>query len=131
MSCCGGDERSSFQAQACVERGLRTRRELPLPMAGAWLTNAEGLRARFSLGLDEQGRIAAVRFQCSPCVTLIAYCQALAELEAGHPLSVSPTCDTEDLVARVAGVPPFRQDRAALATAAWRAALLQASTESA
>lgn len=126
-----GGAGARWQVQTCVDRGLRTRREPPLPTVGAWLENAEGLRARFSLRRDGRGRLMAVRFQCSACVTLIAYCQALAEHETGRPLAPSPVLEADQLALKVAGVPPFRQDRAALAVAAWRAALLQANTESA
>lgn len=120
--------RPRWRVQDCVERGLRTRRAELLPYLGAWLENAGGLRARFSLEVAA-GHVARVHFECTPCVTLVAYCQALAEYETGRALAATPALDAEALAGRLEGVPPARQDRAALAVAAWRTAILQAAAE--
>lgn len=112
----------------CLERGLRTRRAPPLPYAGEWVETPQGLRARFSLAIRD-ATIAEARFEATPCATLVAYCAALAECETGRPLHSAPGLDAEALVALLHGVPPARQDRAALAVAALRAALLTTDRE--
>lgn len=112
----------------CLERGLRTRRAPPLPIAGAWIETPQGLRARFSLAIRD-GTITEARFEATPCATLVAYCQALAEYAAGRPLDATPGLDAEALVASLEGVPPARQDRAVIAVAALRATLLTSTEE--
>ncbi|TFH87159.1 hypothetical protein EQG41_07010 [Billgrantia azerbaijanica] len=112
----------------CLERGLRTRRAPPLPHAGEWIETPQGLRARFSLALRD-ATIAEARFEATPCATLVAYCQALADHETGRPLHATPGLDADALAALLQGVPPARQDRATLAVAALRAALLTTHKE--
>lgn len=115
-----------FDVHACFQRGLVTRRQPPLD-AGEAITSASGLWARFSMELDESRRVADVRFDCSTCTTLIAYCQALAELARGAGLDRTEAFGTEWLVSQLPGVPAPKQDRAVLATAAFRAAALTAA----
>lgn len=121
MSCCHVPARP-LRLQDCLERGLRTRRAAPLSHRGAWIETPRGLRARFSL-VVERALIAEIRFEATPCATLVAYCQALAEHETGRPLAVAPGLDAVALVALLAGVPPVHRDRAVLAVAAWRTAI--------
>lgn len=107
----------------CLERGLRMRRASPLPITGEWIQTAQGLRARFSLDLREDS-IADIRFESTPCATLVAYCQALADHETGRPLTSAPSVTADGLVALLEGVPALRRDRAILAVAALRATIL-------
>ncbi len=121
MSCCPVPARA-LTLQDCLERGLRTRRAAPLSHLGAWIETPGSLRARFSLAV-ERAVIAEIRFEATPCATLVAYCQALAEHEAGRPLAAAPGLDARALVALLVGVPPAHRDRAVLAVAAWRTAI--------
>lgn len=110
-----------LRLQDCLERGLRTRRAAPLPHLGEWIETPQGLRARFSLAV-ERAVIAEIRFEATPCATLVAYCQALAEHETGRLLAASGL-DARALVALLAGVPAAHRDRAVLAVAAMRTAI--------
>lgn len=107
----------------CLERGLRMRRAPPLPGTGEWVETPQGLRARFSLDINEDS-IGEIRFESTPCATLVAYCQALAEHETGRPLMAAPSVTADGLVVLLEGVPALRRDRAILAVVALRAAIL-------
>lgn len=102
---------------------MRMRRAPPLPITGEWVVTPQGLRARFSLNLQKDN-IAEIRFESTPCATLVAYCQALVEHERGRALMSAPSVTAETLVALLEGVPALRRDRAILAVAALRAAIL-------
>ena len=128
MACCNGAPARPLRLHDCLERGLRTRRAPPLPHTGEWIETPLGLRARFSLAVRD-GTIAEARFEATPCATLVAYCQALAEYAADCPLDATPGLDAEALVASLEGVPPARQDRAVIAVAALRATLLTSTEE--
>lgn len=129
MTCCDTTAGSLLRVHDCLERGLRTRRAPPLPVTGDWVETPHGLRARFSLAIRDASIIEA-RFESTPCATLVAYCEALAECETGRPLAAAPALDAEGLVATLAGVPPGRRDRAVIAVAALRAAILTCTKES-
>ncbi|WP_440997844.1 iron-sulfur cluster assembly scaffold protein [Arhodomonas sp. SL1] len=116
-----------MSAHDCLERGLRTRRRPALALTGDSVCAASGLQARFSAGI-EGGRIRDLRFECSACVTLIAYCQALVDTAIGQPVGEGVVSDAGELMTRVQGVPPALQDRAAIAVAAYRAAMHRAQT---
>ncbi|WP_163559949.1 iron-sulfur cluster assembly scaffold protein [Halomonas sp. NO4] len=122
------DAPRSLRLPECLERGLRTRRAPPLPHLGEWVETPQGLRARFSLAIRDD-TLVDVRFEATACATLVAYCQALADHETGRPLDATPSLDADALAARLEGVPPARQDRAILAVAALRAALLMTTKE--
>lgn len=109
---------------------MRTRRAPPLPVQGDWVETPQGLRARFSLAIHDGG-LAELRFESTPCATLVAYCEALTRFEAGGALEAAPSCDVASLVTSLAGVPPDRRDRAVIAVAALRAALHVAKQPSA
>jgi NifU-like protein involved in Fe-S cluster formation len=104
------------------ERGFRRSRETPLALQGEAQTNAEGHFARFSLELTGD-RIADLRFQASPCATLIAYCELIAETLPGARLDIAGALTGADLVEKLPGVPAIKRDRAALAAAALQSAL--------
>jgi NifU-like protein involved in Fe-S cluster formation len=105
------------------ERGFRRNREAPLPIQGARCASADGNDASFSLAVNGQ-TIAAVCFQASCCATLIAYCQYLAEIAPGFRFAIARRLTARNLVASVPGVPALKQNRAVLAIAAFRAALI-------
>lgn len=106
----------------CFGRGLRTRRLTPLETAGVRVTNGNGLWACFSVQI-RQGMLADVRFNCASCTTLIACCQALAELGCCGTLDAAAALDEAQLLARLPGIPVEKQDRARLAARALYAVL--------
>jgi hypothetical protein len=124
QGCCGVAARRSVSD--CFDRGLRRNRLPPLEIEGPALRDANGLEARFSLTI-EYGRIANVRFRVTSCVALVAYAEVLAEeavvLSPQSAAAIAPSA----LIALLDGVPAFRRDRAGLATAALRAAILSAT----
>jgi NifU-like protein involved in Fe-S cluster formation len=107
------------------ERGFRRNRETPRAIAGATCRGAEDNTASFSLNV-ENGRIAAVGFQVSCCATLIAYCEYLAEIAPGFSFAIARELTAANLVDSVPGVPALKRDRAVLAIAAFRAAVVAA-----
>lgn len=129
MNCCRRSAGGSPSLHECLERGLRTRRALPLPVVGTWVETPQAMRARFSLAIHDN-TLTEARFEATPCATLVAYCEALAEHEAGRGLGEVPSLDAAGLVALLKGVPPGRQDRAVIAVAALRAAILSLPQES-
>ncbi|MPZ36721.1 MAG: hypothetical protein GEU95_01440 [Rhizobiales bacterium] len=107
------------------ERGFRRSREPLRAIVGATCTSAEDNTAAFSLDIVD-GRISAVGFHASCCATLIAYCEYIAEVAPGFELAIARELTAANLVASVPGVPAPKRDRAVLAIAAFRAALLAA-----
>jgi hypothetical protein len=107
------------------ERGFRRNREAPRAVAGASCTGAEDNTAAFSLDVAD-GYIAAVGFRASCCATLIAYCEYIAEIAPGFGLSIARGMTAANLVDSVPGVPALKRDRAMLAIAAFRAAVMAA-----
>jgi NifU-like protein involved in Fe-S cluster formation len=107
------------------ERGFRRNREAPHAIVGASCIGAEDNTAAFSLDVAD-GRIAAVGFHVSCCATLIAYCEYIAEVTPGFRLALARELTAANLVDNVPGVPALKRDRALLAIAAFRAALLAA-----
>ena len=103
------------------QRGLRTRRKPPLGWRGDTVDGL-GLWASFSLE-TAAGRIAAARFRCAGCTTLVAYCQALTEAVAGLTPGAASRLSAEDVAGLLSGVPVRHRDRAVLALAGLRAAL--------
>jgi NifU-like protein involved in Fe-S cluster formation len=119
-SCCGVVPR--FTVSELFERGRRRMREAPLAAEGEPISDAEGNAARFSV-LIEDDRLADARFRATPCTTLIAYCQGIAELLPGFRLDVVAALTAAELIAALPGVPEAKQQRAVIAIAAFRAAL--------
>jgi NifU-like protein involved in Fe-S cluster formation len=107
------------------ERGFRRNREAPRAIVGATCSGAEDNTAVFSLDVQD-GRIAAIGFHASYCATLIAYCEYIAEIAHGFSPAIARALTAANLVDSVPGVPPLKRDRAVLAIAAFRAALLAA-----
>jgi NifU-like protein involved in Fe-S cluster formation len=107
------------------ERGFRRSREEPLAIEGETCTGAEGNDASFSLDAPD-GKITAVSFRASCCATLIAYCEFIAEIAPGFQLEIAREITAANLVDSVPGVPALKRDRAVLAIAAFRAAVMAA-----
>ena len=107
------------------ERGFRRNREAPHAIVGAPCIGAEDNTLSFSLDVAE-GRIARVGFHASCCATLIAYCEYIAEIAPGFSLMIARELTAANLADSVPGVPALKRDRAVLAIAAFRAALLAA-----
>ncbi|HEX5777507.1 MAG TPA: iron-sulfur cluster assembly scaffold protein [Xanthobacteraceae bacterium] len=124
-ACCSVTPR--FAVAELFERGFRRNRQEPLAVQGETIVDAEGNSARFSVQLDG-GKIAELRFRASSCTTLIAYSEALAELLTGFDAAMAAQYAPQNLVAALPGVHPLKQNRAVLAVAALRAALLTAAT---
>lgn len=124
-ACCGGGNAGRpLSVSDCFDCGLRRRRRAPLPIEGHARSDGNGLSAAFSIRLCDGGdTIGDVGFRADTCVTLIAYCERLAELATGRSLGAAARLSAPDLVAELAGVPPLKQDRATLTVAAFRAAL--------
>jgi NifU-like protein involved in Fe-S cluster formation len=95
-----------------------------LPVVGAVREDDEGRFARFSLRIDGDV-ITDVRFQVSPCVTLVAYCELAAEWVTGQTLpAVARRIRAADLAAELPLVPVAKRARALLASQALIASLV-------
>src|SRR5262245_42820130 len=123
-ACCSVTPR--LTVSELFERGFRRNRTAPLPIEGAAFTDTEGNSARFSVDVTSE-TIAGVSFRASSCATLIAYCEYLAEVTPGFRLDIANAFTATSLVEALPGVPALKRARAALAVAAFRAALAQAS----
>lgn len=80
--------------------------------------------ASFSLKL-EGDHIADVSFRSTTCITLVAYCECLAEMVEGLTLRDAVVASS-GLSNRLSGVPIMKQHRAALAGSAFLAAVQEA-----
>ncbi|HYP08952.1 MAG TPA: iron-sulfur cluster assembly scaffold protein [Bryobacteraceae bacterium] len=80
-------------------------------------------RAGFALSLDANGRIAAVDYRCTTCMTLVALCEHVAEQLRGATLEQALSLSAGELLCRHPEVPTIRRSRAHLAVAAAHAAL--------
>ncbi len=118
--CCSATPR--FTVSELFERGFHRRRLAPLPIEGGACADAAGNFARFSLAVTD-GRIGAVRFHCSSCATLIAYCELIAAIVPGLTPEIARAVPAQQLIETLPGVPAYKHDRAVLAVAAFRAAL--------
>lgn len=107
---------------AYFEQALHRNRQLPLPVEGELRFRSSQLMARFSVQLDGD-RIRAVAFKASTCITLLAYCELLAEWATGRALADANGIAPTDLVVALPGVHPLKHGHAALAVIALQAAL--------
>lgn len=112
----------------CLERGMETRRRPAMPLRGRAIRAVSGLEASFSADVRRH-RMRALRFECSTCVTLVAYCQGVVDLLEGEAAGTSAVPALDELVACVRGVPATMQDRAAIALGAYRALITTISSE--
>ena len=107
------------------ERGFRRNREAPLPIEGAACMGPENNAVSFSLDAAD-GKITAIGFRATTCATLIAYCEFIAAITPGFRLEIAHGLTAENLIEGLPGVPALKRDRALLAIAAFRSALLAA-----
>ena len=126
-ACCSVTPR--FTVADLFERGFRRNRTAPFAIEGGAIADVEGNSARFSVTLDGT-KLADLRFRVSSCTTLIAYSEALAQLLRGLDAGLAAQFTPRELVAALPGVPALKQNRAVLAIAALRAALVAAHTNS-
>jgi NifU-like protein involved in Fe-S cluster formation len=122
-ACCGATLLRTVSE--LFNRGFQRNRAAPCAIGGMTRSDGDALTACFSLELDGD-RLAQIGFRASSCATLIAYCELVAELATGQPLGIAARLTPAQLVAELSGVPLLKQDRAALAVAAFHAALVAA-----
>lgn len=130
VDCCSGQR--CFSVFSCFERGLITRRRPPLAVQGESIALGS-LWAAFSMSLGQHGRMV-LRFQSAHCTTLIACCQALAELYCGAPRQALQALSRDELLrsllAQLRDLPASRHDRALLAVCAFKSALYTSDYQS-
>src|SRR4051812_40012602 len=124
-ACCSVTPRRTVSE--LFERGFRRNRAAPLSIEGPQLTDAEGNAAGFSLDVVD-GQVAGLGFRATTCATLIAYCELIAEIVPGSRLEIARELTAANLVDALPGVPALKRERAMLAIAAFRAALITASS---
>jgi len=120
LPCCGVSPRRSVSA--LFDRGYRRARLAPLASQGEPRRDGNGFTAQFSLAVED-GAIEGVGFRASTCVTLVAYCELVAELAAGQTVADAARLSPAALISELEGVPPAKRDRAFLAIGAFRNAL--------
>src|SRR3954468_16847580 len=123
MSCCGVAPQRNVGD--LFDRGRRRSRQPPFPAEGDEHRDDNGLTVRFSLAL-ENGKLAGIGFQATTCITLVAYCELIAELMNGEDISRAARFSPADLIAELPDVPLLKRDRAPLAIAAFRDVLAAA-----
>jgi NifU-like protein involved in Fe-S cluster formation len=112
-----------------IDRGLRRSRRGSLPIAGDARSDDAGRFARFSLRVDG-GVITEVAFETSFCVTLIAYCEVLAERVTGLTIrAAAGRIRPLELTSALPLVPAEKRNLALLGSQALMAAVLQAAKE--
>lgn len=95
----------------------------PLPASGGELvTGMDGAGVQV-LAEVAAGRVAAFTYRASSCATLVAYAEVLGELVVGLRPAEAMQITPERLIAALAGVPVYRQERAVLVARAWWSAL--------
>ena len=103
-------------------QALRRSRGPLIGTPGHVVFGADGVQALFAID-GAAGRIAAATYRCTTCVTLVAFCEHLAELVHGATLEQAASLRAADLLALHREVPDGRTDRASVAVAALHAAL--------
>ncbi|MCP4582481.1 MAG: hypothetical protein GY839_12795 [candidate division Zixibacteria bacterium] len=105
------------------DQGYRRSRDHKLPFRGKTVKNSSKLAAQFNVDvLDDH--IRAINYKCTTCVTLIAYCERLAELATGLSLKEARQIAPPDLIITFPEVPSYKYDRANLAVQALLSAVL-------
>lgn len=111
-ACCGSFSRVSIIDY--IERGLQRRRWEPHSIVGDVVKDSEGRAVQFSLQLEDD-LIESVAFRVSFCVTLIAYCELIAEWATGTTLQRAARIRPADVAASLSCVPPQKRDLVQLA----------------
>jgi NifU-like protein involved in Fe-S cluster formation len=119
-ACCSVVQRLSVSE--LFERGFRRLRETACAIEGDARSDTEGNVARFSIDFAD-GRIQRVGFRSSSCATLVAYCELIAETVPTFSREIADGLTATQIINALPGVPPYKQQRAALAVAAFRDAL--------
>ena len=97
-------------------------------VSGSAATDAEGNTATFWVTV-RRGVIRSVRYKCTTCVTLVAFCEHLSEIAQDQAASEAVRFPSEQLLAAHTEVPPERRSRAALAVSALQSAIRKATEE--
>ena len=120
MACCGVAPRRNVSD--LFDRGRRRARQSPLAIEGDEHRDSNGLTARFSLAVED-GKIAKIGFRATTCITLMAYCELIAELATGEDIPQAARLSPADLISELPDVPALKRDRAPLVFAAFRDAV--------
>ena len=96
-----------------------------LPVVGVVARGSTGLTVRYQLRV-EYGVVQQVSFKASTCVTLVAYCELLAQWATKMPLREAICICAEELADSLVGVPTCKRDRAWLAVQAMQNAVVAA-----
>jgi len=78
--------------------------------------------------VGDRGRIEAVDYRCTTCMTLVAMCEHVAEALCGATVDEALKLSAGDLLHWHPEVPPVRHSRANLAIAAAQLALKDTSS---
>ena len=105
-----------------VSRAFRRKADSPRGAPGELVFDPDGLSVRFYVGASEES-IHALDYRCSSCATLMAVCEQLTDLAAGMTVRQAMNLTPDDLLALYPDLPSMG-DRAALAVAAFRSAIL-------
>ncbi|MCC6344556.1 MAG: iron-sulfur cluster assembly scaffold protein [Bryobacterales bacterium] len=101
------------------QQALRRRRGMRGRMGP--LLEEDGVYVRYSLEYLA-GTVASAEYQCSSCVTLVAFCEHLRQWIPGHTAKEAAALRYEEVLAQFPEVPPERKGRARLALRALQAA---------
>jgi NifU-like protein involved in Fe-S cluster formation len=91
---------------------------------GPMVIAPDGLSVRFDIELDSASCLTGVQFRCTTCATMLALCEHLAEMVAGLPASEALQITPQHLLELHNEIPEERRDRAALAVAGLRLAVI-------
>lgn len=108
-----------YNVYQLFQTALATRRG---PVHGVLHTDNDGACARFEVEWNS-GVIAAIRYQCTTCITLVALCELTQATAAGMSASEAFQVDATWLLRHLPEIPAAKHSRALLASRAFRAAL--------
>jgi hypothetical protein len=92
------------------------------PVAGEPVRDEDGNCVLFSVDLNA-GRIAAVRYRCTTCTTLVALCEHLSDLAAGLDIAAVLSMQPETLLVLHPEIPEAKRPTAAFALTALQTAV--------
>jgi NifU-like protein involved in Fe-S cluster formation len=110
-------------------QAMRNSGNTPTDARSAVLFGEEDNCAAFEVRHCE-GKISDVRFKCTTCFTLVAFCEHIAELARGMGVAEAQEIGPDLLLELHPEVPAHLANRADLASAAFRAALRNTIRES-
>jgi NifU-like protein involved in Fe-S cluster formation len=123
---CGACDRRKLTVVDYFNLGQqRSKRSAPLTHVGEVVSGPLGLTVRYELDV-ERGVVRQVSFQASTCVTLIAYCELLAQRATGVSMRDVLCLRAEELAGELPGVPVHKRDRVWLAVRAMQQAIAAA-----